>query len=91
MPRSGGDKRSRGIGAKFRSGTFESLDHICSNQRARPARSGITTGQREMGRKLGIGDGFPEMTLNLVDGGTLSLPTGLRGTYNIVLFYRGHW
>ncbi len=44
-----------------------------------------------MGRKLGIGDAFPEMALNLVDGSTLSLPTGLRGTYNIVLFYRGHW
>ena len=44
-----------------------------------------------MAKKLGIGDAFPEMTLNLVDGGTLQLPGGIDAKYRIVLFYRGHW
>ena len=44
-----------------------------------------------MGQKLGIGDAFPEVTLNLVGGGTMALPSDLRGGYNVILFYRGHW
>ena len=30
-----------------------------------------------MANKLGIGDTFPNMTINLVGGGTLDLPDGL--------------
>jgi len=44
-----------------------------------------------MSEKLGIGDTFPEMTINLVDGKTLDLPNGLDAKYRIFLFYRGHW
>jgi len=42
-------------------------------------------------KKLGIGDTFPTMTLNLVDGTTLDLPHGMTAKYRVVLFYRGHW
>ena len=41
--------------------------------------------------KLGIGDTFPRMTLNLVDGTKLDLPEGMSSKYRIILFYRGHW
>ncbi len=44
-----------------------------------------------MANKLDAGDAFPEMTLALVGGDTLALPGGLKASYNIVLFYRGHW
>jgi hypothetical protein len=44
-----------------------------------------------MSEKLGIGDTFPKVTINLVDGGTLDLPDGLDAKYRIFLFYRGHW
>lgn len=44
-----------------------------------------------MSPKLGIEDAFPDITLNLVDGGMLSLPVGLDANYKVVLFYRGHW
>jgi peroxiredoxin len=39
--------------------------------------------------KLGIGATFPRMTLNLIDGGSLTLPQAAK--YQVVLFYRGHW
>jgi len=41
--------------------------------------------------KLGIGDGFPPLTMDLVGGGTLDLPEGLGDGYRAILFYRGHW
>jgi peroxiredoxin len=44
-----------------------------------------------MSKKLGIGDTFPNVTINLVDGGTMNLPDGLDAPYRIFLFYRGHW
>jgi peroxiredoxin len=44
-----------------------------------------------MADKLGIGSQFPALTIQLVDGGTLALPTGLQAKYAVVLFYRGHW
>ena len=44
-----------------------------------------------MAHKLGIGDSFPNMTINLVDGGTLELPGGIDSKYRVMLFYRGHW
>ncbi len=44
-----------------------------------------------MSKKLGIGDTFPTVTVNLVGGGTLELPEGLDAKYRVILFYRGHW
>jgi hypothetical protein len=44
-----------------------------------------------MSEKLGIGDSFPDLTINLVGGGTLDLPGGLDTKYKVILFYRGHW
>ena len=44
-----------------------------------------------MAAKLNTGDQFPDMTLNLVGGGTLNIPADFESDYNVVLFYRGHW
>ena len=44
-----------------------------------------------MGAKLGIGATFPELSIDLVDGGTMRLPNGLDTKYRVILFYRGHW
>ena len=44
-----------------------------------------------MADKLDIGAAFPRLTLDLVSGGTLDLPDGLRTRYRVILFYRGHW
>ena len=44
-----------------------------------------------MSEKLGIGATFPQLTLQLVNGGSLTIPDQLGGKYGIVLFYRGHW
>ena len=44
-----------------------------------------------MSEKLGIGATMPSMTLNLVGGGTLDVPSGMDGNYKVILFYRGHW
>ena len=41
--------------------------------------------------KLGPGDAFPAMRLELVDGGSCLLPDDLSTPLTIVLFYRGHW
>ena len=44
-----------------------------------------------MATKLDIGDDFPDMTLNLVDGGTAKIPDLVDAKYQMILFYRGHW
>ena len=44
-----------------------------------------------MSDKFGIGDTLPNLTINLVGGGTLDLPEGLDAKYRVILFYRGHW
>jgi len=44
-----------------------------------------------MGEKLGIGATFPNLSINLVDGGTMRLPDDLNAKYRVILFYRGHW
>ena len=44
-----------------------------------------------MTQKLAQGDTFPSMTLDLVGGGTIELPSGLGSKYGVVVFYRGHW
>ncbi len=44
-----------------------------------------------MSEKLGIGATFPNVTLNLVKGGSITLPAAIGSKYGVVLFYRGHW
>jgi peroxiredoxin len=44
-----------------------------------------------MGEKLRSGDTLPAFTLELVGGGTTTLPTDLNTDFGVVLFYRGHW
>jgi hypothetical protein len=44
-----------------------------------------------MSGKLSAGEAFPRLTLDLADGGTLELPSGLDARYRVILFYRGHW
>ncbi len=44
-----------------------------------------------MAQKLDAGDRFPDMTLTLAGGGSVTLPDGLDSDYNVILFYRGHW
>ena len=44
-----------------------------------------------MAGKLDTGDTFPSVTLNMVGGGTVTVPDDLDAKYLVVLFYRGHW
>ena len=44
-----------------------------------------------MADKLGIGAVFPQVTLQLVTGGSLMVPDQMISKYRVVLFYRGHW
>ena len=44
-----------------------------------------------MADKIGIGAVFPQVTLQLVNGGTLVVPDRMTSKYRVVLFYRGHW
>jgi peroxiredoxin len=40
---------------------------------------------------LNPGDSFPELTVTVPGGGTLTLPDALTGGFGVVLFYRGAW
>jgi len=44
-----------------------------------------------MAAKLASGDAFPHMELPLVGGGSITLPSDLKTSYSVILFYRGHW
>ncbi len=44
-----------------------------------------------MAAQLTPGTEFPQLTLNIAGGDSLSLPGDLDSTYTVVLFYRGHW
>ncbi|MEJ2133184.1 MAG: hypothetical protein P8Y95_16530 [Gammaproteobacteria bacterium] len=44
-----------------------------------------------MTAKLVGGDTFPELTLQIAGGESLTLPTDIETPFAIVLFYRGHW
>ena len=44
-----------------------------------------------MAKQLTPGDPFPSFTVNLTDGRTLNLPSGLTGEYAVIIFYRGIW
>jgi len=41
--------------------------------------------------KLVQGDKLPQITLNLIDGGSLTLPEEMPTRYVALLFYRGNW
>ena len=40
---------------------------------------------------LDSGDAFPNLTFNTIDGGQIQTATRLKGSWNVVLFYRGFW
>lgn len=42
-------------------------------------------------QKLETGDAMPEIRLQLVGGGTLSLPSDVDSDFGVALFYRGYW
>jgi peroxiredoxin len=44
-----------------------------------------------MSSRLKNADLFPDLTIDLVGGGTLAIPRDLEGSYAVVLFYRGSW
>ena len=44
-----------------------------------------------MADKLQQGDRMPGITLNLIDGNTLTLPDDMSSRYLAVMFYRGVW
>ncbi|MCX8250905.1 MAG: hypothetical protein OTJ98_03510 [Dehalococcoidia bacterium] len=41
--------------------------------------------------KLAQGDKLPQITFNLIDGGSLTLPDQIVTRYVALLFYRGNW
>ena len=42
-------------------------------------------------QKLETGDTLPEIRLQLVGGGTLTLPADIDADFGVALFYRGYW
>jgi hypothetical protein len=44
-----------------------------------------------MGEKLQQGDRLPKLTLQLLGGGTITLPDDAPTRYTALLTYRGHW
>ena len=41
--------------------------------------------------QLDNGDAFPRLSLPKVGGGMLNLPEDLKGTFGVILIYRGAW
>ncbi len=46
---------------------------------------------REPGTVLDTGDTFPQMTLDLIDGGTLTFPPVGARCWSVLFFFRGYW
>ena len=44
-----------------------------------------------MAKQLGPGDPFPNYTVPTAGGGTLNIPTDVKGDYAVIIFYRGIW
>ena len=44
-----------------------------------------------MAKQLGPGDPFPNYNVPTADGGRLNIPTGFKGEYAVIIFYRGMW
>ena len=58
---------------------------------AQPAPAPRRNRRKDPNMKLQQGDKFPELTLNLLGGGTLCLPDQMPTRYLALLFYRGIW
>jgi len=45
-----------------------------------------------MGSKvLDVGDPFPELHCDTIDGGSIKIPYDKGHAYQVILIYRGHW
>lgn len=44
-----------------------------------------------MAQKLDAGTTFPTVDLTIVSGDTFTLPDDIANSYQVVLFFRGHW
>ena len=64
------------------------MTDIDANDREHPSYGQVHRGRDNL---LNPGDKLPAIELTTVSRGTLSLPEVLESTYNILLFYRGHW
>jgi hypothetical protein len=42
-------------------------------------------------RKLDYLDTFPNLDLSLVNGEEMRIPDDVRGSWTVLLLYRGHW
>lgn len=42
-------------------------------------------------RRLENGDTLPSLTAPVVDDGEMTLPDDLKGSWAVIVFYRGHW
>ncbi|MGE0558186.1 MAG: hypothetical protein AB7E73_11375 [Burkholderiales bacterium] len=46
---------------------------------------------QSLGNKLDSGDAFPDLELNLVEGGARTISQIAAGQWCVLLFYRGDW
>ncbi len=44
-----------------------------------------------MAKQLKPGDAFPNYTVPITDGRTMTFPADLSGEYAVIIFYRGIW
>jgi len=42
-------------------------------------------------KKLDRGETFPNIALSVVNGDDLTLPEDVKGSWTVLLAYRGHW
>ena len=46
---------------------------------------------QKRGSQLDLGDSFPEIDINTVQGTKIRLPDDVRGKWSVILIYRGDW
>lgn len=63
----------------------------CSGRSILNRERQATLREKPVNEKLQQGDRMPALTLNLIDGGTLTLPEAMSSRYLALLFYRGVW
>ena len=64
------------------------------NSPNRPEAAGRDVGDQkvvDMAQKLDAGTTFPTVKLTTVSGDTFTLPDDIANSYQVVLFFRGHW
>lgn len=64
------------------------MSDVNPNDREEPSYQQVHRGRVH---QLDPGSKLPPIRLQTTAGVTLSLPEQLAGSYNILLFYRGHW